>query len=271
MEPITRVAQLLPASRPGIPVRSLATGPAQAVFHQGRSSGRVVPVAFHPAGRSPGPLPVALTFDDGPWPHTTERILAILAQRQAPATFFVVGRQVQHFPELVRQELRAGMAVGSHSYGHPQSFDRLPVARIRDEITHGRRTCSHWAYARWGSDRRAEPPPRPSWQWPRGSATAPCCGVSTQATGSRMSPPNSSSSACLPGSDRAQSCCSMTVVETGRPPWRPYQASSMGCAAWALLPASCPRHHTPARQPTVCPNSPHRARTSGSAMPLRWR
>ena len=140
MEPITTVTQLLPASRTGNPVRSLATGPAQAVFHRGRLSGRVLPVAFHPAGRSPGPLPVALTFDDGPWPHTSERILAILAQRQAPATFFVVGRQVQRFPELVRQELRAGMAVGSHSYGHPPSFDRLPVARIRDEITQGRRT-----------------------------------------------------------------------------------------------------------------------------------
>ena len=100
----------------------------------------MVPVAFHPAAGSPGPLPVALTFDDGPWPHTTAQILAILTQRQAPATFFVVGRQVQRYPDLVRREVAAGMAVGSHSWSHPQPFDRLPVARIRDEITHGRRT-----------------------------------------------------------------------------------------------------------------------------------
>jgi peptidoglycan-N-acetylglucosamine deacetylase len=83
---------------------------------------------------------VALTFDDGPWPHTTAQILAILVQRQAPATFFVVGRQAQRYPDLVRQEVAAGMAVGSHSYGHPQPFDRLPVPRIRDEIAHGRRS-----------------------------------------------------------------------------------------------------------------------------------
>jgi peptidoglycan/xylan/chitin deacetylase (PgdA/CDA1 family) len=83
---------------------------------------------------------VALTFDDGPWPHTTQQMLTILSQRQAPATFFVVGRQVERYPELVRREVAAGMAIGSHSYRHPQPFDRLPVARIRDEITQGRRT-----------------------------------------------------------------------------------------------------------------------------------
>jgi peptidoglycan-N-acetylglucosamine deacetylase len=139
MEPVARVAQPLAASQPDNPIRSLPTGPAQAVLDRGELSGRVVPVVFHPAGGKPGPLPVALTFDDGPWQHTTGQILAILTQRQAPATFFVVGRQVQRYPDLVRRELAAGMAVGSHSWSHPQPFDRLPVARIRDEITHGRR------------------------------------------------------------------------------------------------------------------------------------
>ena len=140
IEPVTRVTQLLAASRPGNPLRSLPTGPAQAVLDRGKLSGRVVPVAYHPAAGAAGPLAVALTFDDGPWPHTTQQMLTILSQRQAPATFFVVGRQVERYPELVRREVAAGMAIGSHSYRHPQPFDRLPVARIRDEITQGRRT-----------------------------------------------------------------------------------------------------------------------------------
>jgi peptidoglycan-N-acetylglucosamine deacetylase len=139
MEPVARVTQPLAASQPGNPIRSLPTGPAQAIWDRGQLSGRMVPVVFHPAGGKPGPLPVALTFDDGPWPNSTGQILAILTQRQAPATFFVVGRQVQRYPDLVRRELAAGMAVGSHSWSHPQPFDRLPTARIRDEITHGRR------------------------------------------------------------------------------------------------------------------------------------
>jgi peptidoglycan/xylan/chitin deacetylase (PgdA/CDA1 family) len=140
IEPVARVTQLLAASRPGNPMRWLPTGPAQAVLDRGKLSGRVVPVAFYPAPGAGGPLRVALTFDDGPWLHSTEQILTILTRRRAPATFFVVGRQVERYPELVRQELAAGMALGSHSYSHPQPFDRLPVARIRDEITRGRRT-----------------------------------------------------------------------------------------------------------------------------------
>ena len=140
LEPVVRTLQQLAAVRPGNPVRSLASGPAQTVLDRGRLSGRVVPVAVRPAGRSLAPLPVALTFDDGPWPHTTEQILAILAQRRAPATFFVVGRQVQRYPQLLRRELAAGMAVGTHSYRHPQRFDRLPARRVREEIIRGRRT-----------------------------------------------------------------------------------------------------------------------------------
>jgi peptidoglycan/xylan/chitin deacetylase (PgdA/CDA1 family) len=139
IEPVTRVTQQLAASRPGNPMRSLATGPAQAILARGQLSGRVVPVAFRPAG-SPGPLPVALTFDDGPWPQSTQQILVLLTQRQAPATFFVVGRQVQRYPELVRRELAAGMAIGHHSWSHPQPFDHLPPARLRAEIAQGRRS-----------------------------------------------------------------------------------------------------------------------------------
>jgi peptidoglycan/xylan/chitin deacetylase (PgdA/CDA1 family) len=141
LEPVVRTLQQLAAVRPGNPVRSLASGPAQAVLDRGRLSGRVVRVAFRPAGGSPAaPLPVALTFDDGPWPHTTGQILATLAQRRAPATFFVVGRQVQRYPQLLRRELAAGMVVGTHSYRHPQRFDRLPARRVREEIIRGRRT-----------------------------------------------------------------------------------------------------------------------------------
>jgi peptidoglycan/xylan/chitin deacetylase (PgdA/CDA1 family) len=171
IEPVTRVTQLLVASRPGDPMRSLPTGPARAVLDRGQHSGRLMPFAFHPAADSRGPLPVALTFDDGPWPSSTVQILAILSQRQAPATFFVVGRQVERYPELVRQELAAGMAFGSHSYGHPQPFDRLPAARIRDELARGRRTLQALGVHPVRFRPPGGPPLRPSWPPPSGSET----------------------------------------------------------------------------------------------------
>jgi hypothetical protein len=59
---LRKAAQQLPASQPDNPIRSLPTGPAQAVLDRGKLSGRMVPVAFHPAGGKPGPLPVALTL-----------------------------------------------------------------------------------------------------------------------------------------------------------------------------------------------------------------
>lgn len=67
------------------------------------------------------PLPqrtVALTFDDGPDPEWTPKILEVLRRHDVPATFFVVGTQAARHPELVRRELAAGHEVGAHTFTH---------------------------------------------------------------------------------------------------------------------------------------------------------
>jgi len=61
---------------------------------------------------------VALTFDDGPDPTWTPKVLAVLHRYRVPATFFVVGAHVASYPGLVRQELSEGDEVGSHTYTH---------------------------------------------------------------------------------------------------------------------------------------------------------
>jgi cellulose synthase/poly-beta-1,6-N-acetylglucosamine synthase-like glycosyltransferase/peptidoglycan/xylan/chitin deacetylase (PgdA/CDA1 family) len=61
---------------------------------------------------------VALTFDDGPDPDWTPKILAILHRFGVPATFFTIGAHVAAYPGLIRAELRAGDEVGSHTYTH---------------------------------------------------------------------------------------------------------------------------------------------------------
>jgi peptidoglycan/xylan/chitin deacetylase (PgdA/CDA1 family) len=65
-----------------------------------------------------GQARVAITFDDGPHPEGTPRMIEALAQFDARATFFVVGEQVVKRPELARQIVGAGHAIGLHGYLH---------------------------------------------------------------------------------------------------------------------------------------------------------
>lgn len=61
---------------------------------------------------------VALTFDDGPHPIYTPAILDILSEYGVKATFFVIGKNVDEYPELVRRECDEGHEIGNHTYSH---------------------------------------------------------------------------------------------------------------------------------------------------------
>lgn len=76
---------------------------------------------------------VALTFDDGPDPEFTPRVLAILAEKRVAAAFFVVGRRGEEHPELLAQIARGGHVVAGHSYRHDLGFHfRLRNGMRRD-------------------------------------------------------------------------------------------------------------------------------------------
>lgn len=62
---------------------------------------------------------VALTFDDGPHPIVTPRILDLLKQYHARATFFVLGNRVYSYAEVLQREYTEGHEIGNHSYNHP--------------------------------------------------------------------------------------------------------------------------------------------------------
>ncbi|MEV0132100.1 bifunctional polysaccharide deacetylase/glycosyltransferase family 2 protein [Dactylosporangium sp. NPDC050688] len=68
---------------------------------------------------------IALTFDDGPDPRWTPRVMEVLRRHHVNATFFVVGSQVIRHPQIVTELARAGDEIGVHTFTHPQ-LDRLP-------------------------------------------------------------------------------------------------------------------------------------------------
>lgn len=73
-----------------------------------------------------------LTFDDGPMPGSTDRVLDVLAELDVKATFFCVGKNARAHPGLVRRIRAEGHAVGSHSYSHPDPREIGLRALARD-------------------------------------------------------------------------------------------------------------------------------------------
>ena len=79
---------------------------------------------------------VVLTFDDGPWPPTTPKVLAALAKECVLATFFMIGKPASEHPSMVRQVAAAGHSIGHHTWTH---FDlsHMPESNAFQEIDDG--------------------------------------------------------------------------------------------------------------------------------------
>lgn len=90
------------------------------------------PVQFFTRGAY-NSMHVALTFDDGPVPGITERLLDTLRAHELHATFFLIGEKVAAAPELARRILAEGHEVGHHTYTH-RKLTELPDAEVDDEL-----------------------------------------------------------------------------------------------------------------------------------------
>ena len=90
---------------------------------------------------------LALTFDDGPNPSWTPKLLDILDEHDVRATFFMMGSHAQAAPELVRRIAAAGHVVGNHSWSHP-NLARRAAARVRAELERTQETLEQIAGAR---------------------------------------------------------------------------------------------------------------------------
>jgi peptidoglycan/xylan/chitin deacetylase (PgdA/CDA1 family) len=89
------------------------------------------PIVLH--GRA-GQASVAFTFDDGPHPVTTRRILAVLAATRHRATFFVLGVKARRYPDVLREIHAAGHTLGVHGDRHDRLHAFRMPWRVRDEL-----------------------------------------------------------------------------------------------------------------------------------------
>jgi peptidoglycan/xylan/chitin deacetylase (PgdA/CDA1 family) len=80
---------------------------------------------------------VVLTFDDGPLPPYTNRVLDVLAEHCVKATYFIIGRMARGYPDLLKKIRDAGHTIGNHSQNHPLAFDRMPGNLVQGEIEQG--------------------------------------------------------------------------------------------------------------------------------------
>ncbi len=76
---------------------------------------------------------ISLTFDDGPHPYFTARLLDTLEKHNVPATFFVVGKQSERHPEILKEIDERGFEIGGHTYSHP-NLKKLPLPQVLWEL-----------------------------------------------------------------------------------------------------------------------------------------
>jgi peptidoglycan-N-acetylglucosamine deacetylase len=93
---------------------------------------------------------LAITFDDGPNPAITSKLLELFARHNAHATFFLIGDFVRQCPELVRDTVAAGHSLGNHTDTHPNLFKRTPsqiknhLQRCNDAIAEAANIAPKW-------------------------------------------------------------------------------------------------------------------------------
>jgi peptidoglycan/xylan/chitin deacetylase (PgdA/CDA1 family) len=96
---------------------------------------------------------LVLTFDDGPWPGTTSKVLDALKAECVHATFFLLGRNAAVHPQLALRALAEGHTLGHHSYSHPL-LSRMALPRAEAEIDRG---IAADEIAIYGSSSRSSP------------------------------------------------------------------------------------------------------------------
>lgn len=78
---------------------------------------------------------VALTFDDGPYGTSTQQVLDILQKKKVPATFFLIGKNVEEYPMLAKEIVADDETIGNHTYDHPKYLTEMSQEQVNQELS----------------------------------------------------------------------------------------------------------------------------------------
>jgi hypothetical protein len=119
-------------SRPQSGQRNIEVDPASGFIKSEEITSSPSSYVVERTGDRPGLI--ALTFDDGPDPQWTPAILDILKRENVPATFFIIGKNGQAYPDLLRQIVNQGHEIGNHTFTHP-NLGEMPLRVTELELT----------------------------------------------------------------------------------------------------------------------------------------
>jgi len=123
----TAAAAECPAGALGVS-RTIAIDPSEHARVGSMQYSETLPLADHE---------IVLTFDDGPLPPYTNRVLDTLAAECVKATFFMVGRMVRGYPAIARRVYNEGHTIANHSQNHPLTFNKMTLDQAAQEIEGG--------------------------------------------------------------------------------------------------------------------------------------
>jgi peptidoglycan-N-acetylglucosamine deacetylase len=117
----------------GVAIAGTAAAAGFGYYHAQAPTSQLYGTTIARAPDAPAGSRIALTYDDGPNPIYTPRLLELFERHGAKATFFQVGRWIEREPELAREVQAAGHALGNHTYTHP-TLPLRSTARVKDEL-----------------------------------------------------------------------------------------------------------------------------------------
>lgn len=118
------------AQKPGYQ-RPSGPVPRNPDFNFSADISRASAVTYNSGSRS-APF-VAITFDDGPHPQNTPRLLDMLKERNIKATFYVIGKSVEAHPQIIRRMVAEGHEIGNHTWSHP-NLTKLSQSAVEQEL-----------------------------------------------------------------------------------------------------------------------------------------